>query len=753
MLESTVFQRSQSFTSINLLLPLKQLSARRRRSLATFVPQDGSAIMVQYNGSLDDPELRDKIGVPILSLADTQPPTFTGCPLEAITVEAFSEDSFIAVVTWSEPQAVDNVDPHPTVTTTHNSSSPFSLDGSPHLVTYTATDKAGLRGTCQFDIVVTYSQSVHTVNAVLDDSFALTTVAKPGPALLERYSLMNPSRLGTSFNNVDMSTLTALDFAIASRSKDPAELRALPGVVSFQIAFDLKWNTELILPQSSDTQIDVTLAFDDYMLTSTNTTGCSPLANEHVVAGALAAIDPVTGKMSISGKSIGFSCGFTFSTLHVKVDFPFLTGWQVGSSLFWRADPRNQLNVEVTRSVAAIQAGGSRAAVTMRDTQLPSIENGPGNMTLLTGTAAVATASWSTLRVTDNREFVLELYAFVDETDQVLVNVTKPNFAVGPINVVFAEDVMGGHITVPVQLPLAAPLQLRYVATDYYGNSEEHVFAVGITDNQPPSLELVGTQHTIVLSPGDAQAQVARSDLIESIEDNTDFDVVILNPQSESQSYPVGDTSVAVTVQDAWGNNATKLITITVLDTEAPTADCLPDVSVPAGSDDQAIATWGKLSVSDNTDPRGTSMRIEASHNSGDVFKLGRTLVTMTVFDASNNNVTCQFTVTVSALSAAASTSSTDSTSLIGAGAGAGVLLLVASVLGLLMYRARQRARQPADWDQIFAMIDQLKNSKDGASRPREIARDAMTLLEELGKGRYKACSCGYLLSFSNGTI
>ena len=367
-------------------------------------------------------------------------------------------------------------------------------------------------------------------------------------------------------------------------------------------------------------------------------------------------------------------------------------------------------------------------------------------MTVGTSDTAVGVATWTIPTVTDNRDHQLQLFMSVGNSDQVLLwsrtsaaenvpSISVPDISIGPINVTFLTEDGAQKVTVPVQLPLLPQLQLQYVAGDLYGNEQVYSFEVAVEDDQPPGLELVGAQLVVNLTEGEARAEVLRDDLIAQVSDNTAFAVTIVAPRNVMDSYAVGITEVAVTAEDAWGNQHTKTISIVVQDVETPTARCLPDIAVPASSAEGAKATWGTMPVSDNTDPRGNSLRIEASHQSGDVFPLGDTRVTMMVFDASNNSAECNFNVAVSEVGSAASAGAVDSTSTIGAGAGAGVLLLVASTLAFFVYRARQLARQPADWDQVFAMIDQLKNADGETNRPREIARSAMTLLEELGKG------------------
>lgn len=736
-LESQVFTSSQSFASINLLLPLKQLGARRRRALSTFVPDDASVVMVQYIGSTSDPDLAAKLGQANLQLADTIPPHFTGCPLEPVQAVADVSRGLITSVSWQPPQAVDNVGMSQ-VLASHTPGANFSVDGSPHLITYTAVDIAGLRTVCNFDVVVRYIPQVYTVAATLDDSFTMETVTKSLiPSVFERYALMDPALRMLSFAGVDLTGYTGLQFDIATLSTDPVELRALPEVRSFQFAFDLKWNTEFTLSEAEDSRVDVAISFKDYVLTPGQDPDCIPLSSAHTVYGALAGLDPLVGKMSASGKTAVFSCGFTFSAIHFKIDFPYITSFSTGTNFQFDADPSNEFYVEVARSKASIDAGSYLAAVIMKDTQTPVIENGPSSTLLKTGSTAKGTASWPISTVTDNRDYTLQLYAYLGSSQRILIGSEASNVSVGPLVVEFYQLNGLQYIKVPVQLPKAAALQLLYVARDPYGLEATHNFEVAVRDDFQPALELIDAELFVNLTQGAEQAIVNRNKLIGVVSDNAPFNVTIVSPTNQADAYRVGATPVSVTVEDAWGNRATRTITVVVEDHEKPTASCLPNIIVPAETEAGANATWGSMPVSDNTDPRGSTLRIVASHQPGSFFPVGDTAVSMTVFDASNNTVGCNFTVKVNALATSVSSTANDSTSTLGAGAGAGVLLLVASVLAFFMYRARQRARQPADWDQIFAMIDQLKNTDDAVSRPREIARSSMTLLEELGKGAF----------------
>ena len=130
---------------------------------------------------------------------------------------------------------------------------------------------------------------------------------------------------------------------------------------------------------------------------------------------------------------------------------------------------------------------------------------------------------------------------------------------------------------------------------------------------------------------------------------------------------------------------------------------------------------------------------MNVSRQSGDAFPVGATTVEASAIDLSGNEARCSFTVQVVA-SVAATDSGASASVLGGAGAAGAVLLLLLVVAVLALRRAQRRARQPQNWDEIFALLDQFKNREGGEDGtgpryPREIRRDAVKLLGELGTG------------------
>ncbi|MFM1874574.1 MAG: hypothetical protein RL266_311, partial [Bacteroidota bacterium] len=108
--------------------------------------------------------------------------------------------------------------------------------------------------------------------------------------------------------------------------------------------------------------------------------------------------------------------------------------------------------------------------------------------------------------------------------------------------------------------------------------------------------------------------------------------------------YSVGTTTVTWTATDVNGNTATCTQDVVVSDDENPTIlGCPSDIDItPASSNCSPEATWNIPQADDNC-----SATLSSTHNSGDSFPVGTTTVTYTATDASGNQATCSFDVTI----------------------------------------------------------------------------------------------------------
>jgi hypothetical protein len=108
--------------------------------------------------------------------------------------------------------------------------------------------------------------------------------------------------------------------------------------------------------------------------------------------------------------------------------------------------------------------------------------------------------------------------------------------------------------------------------------------------------------------------------------------------------FPVGVTTVTIYAEDAAHNIGTGTFTVTVQDTTAPVVAVHTNVTVPATSGAGAIVTYAAGTA---TDAVTISPAITYSQNSGTLFPIGTTTVTIFAEDAAHNIGTGTFTVTV----------------------------------------------------------------------------------------------------------
>jgi hypothetical protein len=117
--------------------------------------------------------------------------------------------------------------------------------------------------------------------------------------------------------------------------------------------------------------------------------------------------------------------------------------------------------------------------------------------------------------------------------------------------------------------------------------------------------------------------------------------------QSPAGPYPLGTTTVELTVTDSQGASSSCQATVTVVDQTAPVVSCPANVVVylPLNSMDTGMVV--NYSTPTATDNCSASPTITTSKASGSIFPVGTTTVNVTATDATGNQTSCSFTVTV----------------------------------------------------------------------------------------------------------
>ncbi|GJM63202.1 HYR domain-containing protein [Persicobacter diffluens] len=179
-------------------------------------------------------------------------------------------------------------------------------------------------------------------------------------------------------------------------------------------------------------------------------------------------------------------------------------------------------------------------------------------------------------------------------------------------------------------------------AEDVNGNSASATAIVKVVDGVKPN---VVTQNITVYLDADGLATIQAIDL-----DNGSSDACssTLSFSADKTNFTCGDllapVPVTLTVTDEAGNSDSALAYVTVKDDQAPTLNNVPtDIIVNTASGQcDAVATWAEITANDNC-----SATLSISHNSGDRFPIGETVVTVRAEDGSSNSMVATFKVTV----------------------------------------------------------------------------------------------------------
>ena len=124
--------------------------------------------------------------------------------------------------------------------------------------------------------------------------------------------------------------------------------------------------------------------------------------------------------------------------------------------------------------------------------------------------------------------------------------------------------------------------------------------------------------------------------------DNCEVDSIYID-KTTFNCQEIGSQMVTLIIEDAQGLFNACEGQITILDTIPPDFTCPENIVTNAAlNQNNIVVTWEDVVVIDNCD-----FTISSSHNSGDAFDCGSTIVNYQAVDESGNLETCDFTVTV----------------------------------------------------------------------------------------------------------
>ena len=544
-----------------------------------------------------------------ISVRDDQNPT-ANCPNDQTATSSPGQCG--AVVNFSIPAPSDNC-PGATTTSLPASGSFFPVGTIP--VTVTATDIAGLTGTCTFNVIVTETENP-TINCPAD----ITVGNDPGqPAAVVNYP--NPAAFDNCSSAPGFKTELSLgDIAFSYLSIDQNE------GFSFVLLVDVAAGTT------------ISFALGDW----SNTNGLFDqgtliwTANSNLFAGEVVNIYTGNNPLSYPGTVTG----------QMNLGSPFSNIYAYQGTMPVPADQSNFL--------AAINWSGYYGS-----SQQPSVFiNGINSISFSTDSGfpfPSSTAQYDCSMLTNGS--IATLRAALCNPLNWVIN----DFPFGPggfcnFNVLQGLDVMVSSGQASGSVFSLGTTVNTLLATDVSGNSASCTFNITVNDTEPPTANCP----SIVTASNDVGQCGANVNF--SIPDPTDNGpgATALASITSGSYFPIGTTPVTVTATDAAGNTATCTFNVEVIDEEVPSISCPQDITVDAPASECFTAvSFTTPNASDNCSGVTTACTPMAGSN----FDVGTTAVTCTATDVAGNTTSCTFNVTVNDVTPPAITCPNDVTS------------------------------------------------------------------------------------------
>ncbi|XP_041466824.1 uncharacterized protein LOC121417247 isoform X3 [Lytechinus variegatus] len=254
------------------------------------------------------------------------------------------------------------------------------------------------------------------------------------------------------------------------------------------------------------------------------------------------------------------------------------------------------------------------------DTEVPVITGCPPSMTVPTEDGTIyASVSWNTPNATDNS------------------NDAKLTFN--------EEHTWSNSGSFPIGI-----ISLSYTAEDPSGNRATCTFTISVIDEEEPAIHGCPPSMSVSMETGRDYATV--SWIAPNVTDNSNRVTMTFNEAhawTNPDNFPEGITSLSYTAEDAAGNKATCMLTISVIDKEQPVIHyCPPSMSVSMETGrDYATVSWIAPIVTDNSNRVTLTFNEATAWTNPDNFPEGITSLSYTAEDDSGNTATCMFSIAV----------------------------------------------------------------------------------------------------------
>jgi hypothetical protein len=181
---------------------------------------------------------------------------------------------------------------------------------------------------------------------------------------------------------------------------------------------------------------------------------------------------------------------------------------------------------------------------------------------------------------------------------------------------------------------------LTYTVSDG-ANTTTATRTVNVVDTTNPVITLNGSGSVTV------ECHTSYTDAGATASDSCAISVPVTTSGAVNINVP-GTYTLTYTASDPSGNAATPVTrTVNVVDTTVPTINCPSNIVVYLPLNSTATSMPVTLPAVTATDSCDSSASVTVSHTSGAIFPVGSTTVTATATDDSGNSSSCSFTVTV----------------------------------------------------------------------------------------------------------
>jgi hypothetical protein len=596
----------------------------------------------------------------IVQVFDVEPPTIF-CPAD-VTVHTERGKNF-GIATWDTPRTLDNSKGVVQITTTIQSGSQFPLGSTS--VRFDAEDPSRNPQSCTFTVTVLDKEipaiiCPADITTVADLGASSTLVSWPAPftsdnsgfnVSIESVHVVDPKTgkvspildnnsnrfsLGTTtvrltavdeFGNTNVCTFTITVLDIESpRITCPADVtvNTLTGLavgkadwVAPAVATSVSDNSNQFVSIVGSARTGQTFPLGTTTVTyiATDTSGnqvlCSFVitvidneapritcpANVHAVTDSGVATGRASWQLPLTADNSLLPVSLTTTT---PEDFNF----PLGSSV-----------VEYIATDRAGQQSKCSFAVTIRDNEAPRLIC-PASQVVFTD----VDKTWGTAVWADSS---------IVRTD----NVDSPNV------IVLQTNRLSGDNSFPLGLTV-----VRYTATDSAGNVNTCSFTITVLDSQAPGLIICPNNIVVGNDPGRDTAVVSWSD--PKTYDNTKRRVTLSSTHRSGDRFPMDDIVVVTyTAVDGSGNTATCSFAVFVADVERPALTCPTNIlaTTDAGKNFGTVF-WRAPTPTDNS---GQAPLVTSTRTPGQTFALGNTTVTYFATDASGNQNSCSFNITI----------------------------------------------------------------------------------------------------------